>query len=97
MTLRQHLTKVWDDTGIRPPELYDEPECPSAVQHLIPWFWDLHSGRGSTGFGPAPISYAEIKAWMDLKGEQLMPIEVSALKILDREYLAFYSKKYGKK
>lgn len=60
---------------------------PGASRYLWDWFLELHSARGSTGFGPAALSYSEIEAWARLTGRRPSALEVFALKGLDQAYL----------
>lgn len=69
-----------------PPELVG-PDLPAAGEHVWEWFADLSAARGSSGFGPAPITYSEIAAWAQLTGETPLPWEVKAIKALDAEFL----------
>lgn len=55
-------------------------------------FIDLHRCRGSSGFGPAALSYRDIDAWMRVTGERPLPWEVAAIVALDRAYLAHAAK-----
>lgn len=84
---RDHYDAVERQTGRRPPAL-DGPALPSAVEHLWDWFVELNAARGSTGFGPAPLGYAEIRAWAALTDRQPSPWEVETLKTLDEAWLA---------
>lgn len=59
---------------------------PHVLGHVWPWFLDLHADRGSTGFGPAPITYPSIDAWARLTGWQPRPREVEAIRALDRAW-----------
>jgi len=60
-------------------------------------FLELHSARGSNGFGANPISYTEIDAWTRLSGYVLSPQDVKIIKLLDRVYLAHQNKQQRKK
>ncbi len=79
-------------TGRRPPAL-DGPPIPADGEHVWLWFLDLNAARGSNGFGPNPISYPDLAAWVAMTGIIVMPSEVAALMALDREYLAEQAKK----
>lgn len=86
-TLREHLTVAWNATGIKPEQL-DYEELPENVQYLWSWFLDLHSFRGSNGFGANPIDPSLIRDWCWLTGVILEPFEVRAIRVLDMEYMA---------
>lgn len=60
---------------------------PGAGRYLWEWFLELHSARGSTGFGPAAISWSEIDAWARLSGRRPTSMEVAAIRALDHAYL----------
>jgi len=57
------------------------------VAHLWRWFVDLHSARGSSGYGPNPIPYAEIAAWASLTGWPPSPWEVAIIRRIDTVFL----------
>jgi hypothetical protein len=49
---------------------------------------DLHASRRYGGMGtPEGISYQEIVARAHARGRQLYPVQVDAIRVLDREYL----------
>lgn len=65
----------------------EEPEIPEEGQHLWDWFWVL-SERRQKGFDSAnPITFSEIKAWVDVTGVIVLPEEVEVLIIMDTAYL----------
>lgn len=74
-SVREHLTKVWEQTGHKPKEL-DIPEAPAGMGYLVGLYWDCK--RTSD-----PISYAEMEAWTRLTGQALEPDEVWCLMRLD--------------
>ncbi len=86
MTLRQRLTHVWEKHGHRDSQLDSEPEIPDAAEHLWLWFWELDSGR-QVGMGHSPLSWGDIKAWMELTQTPLSPWEVGLFKQMDQAYL----------
>jgi hypothetical protein len=79
-------------TGKRPAGL-EGPPLPADGEHVWHWFLDLSAARGSNGFGPNPISYPDLAAWVAMTGIIVTPSEVAALLALDREYLAELAKK----
>jgi hypothetical protein len=86
LSQREHLEQVERQTGKRPKEL-DGPEFPELLSHIWSAFTILNSTR-SVGFsGPNPISFGDIKAWMELTGTPLTAFEVDAVKRLDRVYM----------
>jgi hypothetical protein len=50
-------------------------------------FFDITGSRTVGPSGPNPIPYTEIKAYLELSGTTLSPMEVGALKRLDSTYL----------
>lgn len=51
-------------------------------------FLDLHGARGAAGFGPAPITFADMAAYQTMHLVTFTPWEVSMLSALDRVALA---------
>jgi len=62
--------------------------------HLWEWFCDLSSARQYGSGGPMPLSYSEIRAWMELTGEPVQQAEVIILKAVDRAYLEALSEEF---
>lgn len=69
-------------TRRRPPEL-DGPEAPSELLYVWSWFVALHSGRQSTGFGPAALPWAEIESFFRMRGESPDVWELDLIRRLD--------------
>ena len=69
------------------------PELPRGATQIWNAFAELHAARGGSGFGPLPISYAEIESYLRVSGERLAPWEVKALRGLDDQWLAARAKK----
>jgi hypothetical protein len=85
-----HLRQVQKHKGI---DLVSNEECPKELEHVWSWFLELCSGRANTGFGPAPISFSEVKAWSEMTGVTPTPWEVTLLKRLDSFYLSIMVKR----
>jgi len=51
-------------------------------------FGELSNGRQYGAFGPAPITFLDIKAWGELMKVELTAWEVEVLKEIDRVYMA---------
>ncbi len=85
-TRRAHLESAERQTGPRPVDL-DGPELPADGSHIWQWFLELSAGRGSNGFGPDPISWLDLLAWMALTGTITRPAEIDAIMALDRAWL----------
>lgn len=65
----------------------DGPEIPPQAAHLLGWFYELNTGRTSSGFGPNPLTWGDFMAWSGLTGTTLRPWEVRMLKRLDHLFL----------
>lgn len=64
------------------------PEYPDEVQYLDTWRMELH-GRSGVGMnGPAPLSYATIRDWSHLTGNEVTADDVRALLRLDTAMFA---------
>lgn len=50
------------------------------------WFRELSRGRGSSGFGPNPLSWSDLEAWAARMGRNPAPWEVGALFMLDEAW-----------
>ncbi|MDD2367336.1 MAG: hypothetical protein PHN84_14350 [Desulfuromonadaceae bacterium] len=86
------MTGVWESTGKKPALLEDEPEFYPAVEHLWQWFQELSGTRGG-GFGPAPLTYAEIAAWQRVMQTHPTPWEIAIIKHLDNLYFKYLADK----
>jgi hypothetical protein len=67
--------------------LEKEEELPWPVEYLWAYFTELNLSRGSGGFGPGPILYSEILAWMSCTGVWLNPWEIRAIKEVDAKFM----------
>jgi hypothetical protein len=63
------------------------PPIPVLLSYLWGWFLELHSARGTNGFGAGPLSYPDFAAWAKLTGRRVHRWELQALKLLDNEWL----------
>lgn len=72
--------------GRKPDELIGPP-FPDLLANVWSAFFDLNSTRSMGPNGPDPISFLEIKAYMDLTGTVLDSREIAALKRLDKTYI----------
>lgn len=59
------------------------PALPPALDYLWVVFRRLSNRRGSSGFGPAPISWVDIATFSQLTGVRLVPWEIECLEMLD--------------
>ena len=71
------------------------PEMNAEAERLWGYFLELHNARGSSGFGPLPISYTEIEAWTRLCNVPLEPWEVRAIRLTDAQAVATMMEKPG--
>ena len=83
---REHLEQVERQTGIRPKEL-EGPDFPFLLSHIWSAFIACSKAR-TGGFSDAnPLTYENIKSWIELTGTPLDPREVEAVKELDVIYI----------
>jgi len=61
--------------------------CPREVEHVWGWFMELHTQRGSNGFGENSLSFVDMEAWARLTGRSVRPWEVQLILALDRTFL----------
>lgn len=94
--MRQHLIGAWERSGKEPARFANAPELPHYLEPLWRDFREMHSSRGSTGFGPAPISFVVIDAWQRVTGIRLKPWQVEAIRRADNAYFASLPKRKGK-
>jgi hypothetical protein len=66
---------------------------PPGAEHVWEAFWDLGAHRGANGFGPAPLTYAEIHARARLLRQEHRPWEIRAIMAMDRAFLEAVSDK----
>jgi hypothetical protein len=90
-TPRQHYA-AWADKSRRPHPDSLGPECPRWLEYVWRWWCELNAARGSSGFGPQPISYGEIAAWAALTHAAPDPFDVECIVALDRCFLNTYAK-----
>lgn len=63
------------------------PEMPAAIAYLWSAFQRIRSRRGGNGFGPVPIMWADIDAFVRLSGVRLAPWEIEIVEALDDAWL----------
>ena len=83
---------MWRQTGVKPKELEELKELPESCIKVWKWFIDLNNSRSSNGFGVNPISYSDIKAYVDLIGIEIEEWELELIKRFDHEALNSYAK-----
>jgi len=70
-----------------------EPPFPEPLRYVWEWYQELARGRGSSGFGPNPISWLDVLAWSGLMDMRLERWELRALRLLDLSYLLAIAEK----
>jgi hypothetical protein len=90
--LRDQLNSVWRQTGVKPKELEELKELPESCSQVWRWFIDLNNARSSNGYGVNPISYSDIKSYMDLISIEMHEWELHLLKRIDNEAILSYAK-----
>lgn len=65
----------------------EAPDVPLAGRRVWSAFLALHAGRGAGGFGPAPISHAEIESYGRVQRDPLRPFEIDIVRTLDQEWM----------
>jgi|TARA_B100001093_G_scaffold175586_2_gene168338 hypothetical protein len=83
---REHLEQVERQTGIRPKEL-EGPDFPFLLSHIWSAFIACSKARTGGFSGANPLTYENIKSWIELTGTPLDPREVEAVKELDVIYI----------
>lgn len=86
-TARQHAEAYERQTGQRSPEL-DGPPLPPDLAHVWRWFLDLHSRRGSNGFGANSLSWVDLLAWVSLTEPGIRLVELRVIMALDNAWMA---------
>lgn len=61
---------------------------PEELGYLWNVFVKLGRTRGRGGFGPAPITFSEMRAYCQMTGDDLLPWEVEVIRDLDDAYLS---------
>ena len=88
-SVRQHLESLEKRgklTAAQQAELHGA-QIPEETLDIWDLFNEIAQTRGSSGFGPLPISALEIKAWSELKQFPISPWEFDLLRRLDQAYL----------
>ncbi len=85
--MKEHLASYRERNGKDHPMLADAPVFPAGLELLWSQFLDLHVSRGSTGFGPARITFVDIDAWQRVTGSRLEAWEIGAIRKADDAYM----------
>jgi len=72
-------------------ELLDMPDLPE--EFLSAWMaWaELNVSRSNNGYGPNPLSFSEIKAFVELTGTLLLPYEIKGIRVIDTAFMKAYN------
>lgn len=85
-TLRWHLERVLEQTGITPPQL-DTPQIPHELTHVWEYFCQMSAKRTCGAMAANPISDEQIMAWERRHGIRLSPFEGECIDALDQVFL----------
>lgn len=90
---REHLDLVFERTGEMPAILANAPECPTGTAQIWADFLELHSSRGSTGFGLMGITWRDIADWQTVRGVVLSQWDIEQIRALDVMWLNEFAPK----
>jgi hypothetical protein len=82
-TKREHLERIEKQTGR---QQIPEFEIPIEGEHIWNWFWQL-SNRRPQGFGVSPITFGEIKSWLEVRKPLIHDFEIEILTKMDEAFL----------
>lgn len=82
-TKRTHLNKVWEQTGVKPKELADQPELPKELDYIWGWFIEI--------LGGGTFSWAELQSWASIRGVRLQAGEIELLLSLNNLYASAHN------
>lgn len=93
LPLIDHLRSVERQTGRAHPMIADGPPIPPGCAQLWIDFLELHGSRGSAGFGMARITFADIRAWQDVRGVRFDQWEIDCIRKVDDMWLRDFAPK----
>lgn len=96
MTLREHYEGLAERTGRTLAEVANLPVLPEGCEQLWSDFLDLSVARGSTGFGPARISWLDLDAYQRVLGFRLSGWQIEAIRKADTAFMVQASKRKPK-
>lgn len=85
--LIEHLLSYERQTGRAHPTLANAPVLVEELDQLWRDFLALHKTRGSSGFGPASISYHDIDAYQRVEGFRFKRWQIDAIRKADEAYI----------
>lgn len=59
------------------------PPFPEPLRYLWEWFHEAAFGRSGGGFGPAQLSWQDLRAWSEMTATDLRPWEAKTILRLD--------------
>lgn len=65
------MEKVWKQTGVKPPELANQPKLPKELAMVWEWFVELRA--------LGDFTWSDIAAWEQIRGVRLTPMESGLL------------------
>lgn len=71
------------------------PPFPQALRYIWVAFWRLRRRKGGSGFGPSPIEWADIDAFLRHTRLPLVPWEIEMIETLDDLYMAQQARAAG--
>lgn len=96
LTLREHLEGMAERTGKTVAEIAGLPDCPDGCELLWRDFMAMSVARGSTGFGPARLSWADIDAYQRVHGFRFQAWQIEAIRRMDSVFMAEAGKRKPK-
>ena len=88
-----HLQVMEEKTGRVHPMIEDAPPLPVGCGQLWSDFLELHGSRGSTGWGPQRITFADLRAWQEVRRVRLQPWEIDCIRRVDDIWLGEFAPK----
>lgn len=91
LALRVHLEAIQRRTGIPPDALANAPTLPDGCEQLWRDFLALHNSRGSSGFGPSRITYADLEAFQRVEDVRLPAWQIDAIRGADGAFMTVHA------
>lgn len=92
-TLRDHYEMLAERTGRSVAEIARLPDIPIGCEGLWGDFLSLSMARGSNGFGPSRITWADIDAYQRVHHIRFMGWEIEALRRIDSAFMSQAAKR----
>lgn len=86
---------ILSDQTLKDAEVVERVLCPFELEHIWIWFLELNATR-QNGMGVNPISFTEIKSWIDVTEKSISQFELKALRAIDQAYLIHQNEKEKK-